>query len=72
MVDWLLLVAGTSLGIISLLADLIGLGGFPGFGWKQALGVAVSLVLVGVSTVRIYRRERQEAPEPRGSPEPRP
>jgi len=72
MVDWILLVAGTVLGVLSLVADLVGLGGFQGFGWKQALGVAVSLVLVGVSTLRIYRRERKEAPEPRGSPEPRP
>lgn len=65
MLDWLLLVAGTVLGVLSLVADLVGLGGFKGFGWKQALGVAVSLVVVGVTTLRIYRRERPRRPEPR-------
>ncbi len=64
MLDWVLLIAGTVLGVVSLVADLVGLGGFPGFGWKQALGVAVGLVLVGVSAVRIYRRERGGQPEP--------
>lgn len=64
MLDWLLLVAGTILGVLSLVADLVGLGGFQGFGWKQALGLAVSLVVVGVTTLRIYRRERRGRPEP--------
>jgi hypothetical protein len=57
-VDWVLLIIGTGLGVISLTADLIGIGGYPGFGWKQATGTAVSLVLVLVSAVRIIRRER--------------
>lgn len=65
MLDWFLLVAATLLGILSLVADLVGLGGFQGFGWKQALGLAVSLVVVGVTTLRIYRRERGGRPEPR-------
>jgi uncharacterized membrane protein len=56
--DWIVLVAGTALGVVALTADLIGAGGFPGFGWKQALGTAVALVLVGVSALRIVRRER--------------
>jgi hypothetical protein len=58
LLDWILLVAGTGLGILSLTADLIGVGGFPGFGWKQAVGVAVAVVLVAIGTTRILRRER--------------
>jgi hypothetical protein len=54
-----MLVVGTGLGIVSLTADLVGLGAFPGFGWKQALGTAVALVLVVVSATRIVRRERR-------------
>jgi hypothetical protein len=56
--DWLMLVVGTGLGILSLTADLIGLGGFPGFGWKQALGVVAAMVLIAVGATRILRRER--------------
>jgi hypothetical protein len=50
---------GTLLGVLSLTADLIGAGAYPGFGWKQALGTVVALALVGASSVRIVRRERQ-------------
>ena len=60
--DWMMLVIGTALGIVSLTADVIGLGGFPGFGWKQALGTAVALVLVALGAARILRRERGERP----------
>ena len=56
--DWMMLVLGTVLGILSLTADVIGIGGFPGFGWKQALGTAVALVLVAAAAVRIVRRDR--------------
>ena len=47
---WPVLVAGTLLGVVSLLADVVGVGGFAGFGWKQGLGVilAFALVLLGV------------------------
>ena len=55
--DWVLLVFGTALGVLSLTADVIGVGGFPGFGWKQALGTAVALALVGVGAFRIMRRD---------------
>jgi hypothetical protein len=56
--DWVVLVLGTALGMLSLTADLVGVGGFPGFGWKQAVGTAVALVLVLGSALRIIRRER--------------
>jgi hypothetical protein len=58
--DWVVLVLGTALGILSLTADLVGVGGFPGFGWKQAVGTAIALVLVLGSAVRIVRRERAQ------------
>jgi hypothetical protein len=56
--DWVVLVLGTALGMLSQTADLVGVGGFPGFGWKQAVGTAVALVLVLGSALRIIRRER--------------
>lgn len=58
--DWLLLVTGTLLGVVSLTADLIGLGAFPGFGWKQVLGTTASLALVIPTGWRIYHASREE------------
>jgi hypothetical protein len=60
--DWVVLVLGTALGILSLTADLIGVGGFPGFGWKQGVGTAVALVAVLGSAFRIIQRERDRPP----------
>lgn len=60
--DWLLLVVGTLLGILSLTADLLGVGWAPGFGWKQILGTLAAAMLVAVSAWRIVRRSRSDAP----------
>ena len=54
-----MLVAGTGLGLLSLTADLVGIGGYPGFGWKQGLGTLAGVCLVVVAAVRILRRERR-------------
>jgi hypothetical protein len=59
--DWTVLALGTGLGIVSLTADLIGLGGAPGFGWKQSVGAAAAILLVAVGATRIVRRERRRA-----------
>ena len=61
MLDWVLLVVGTALGLVSLTADLIGIGGYPGFGWKQTLGTAVAIVMVAGAALRIWRRDRGPA-----------
>ena len=44
------LIGGGLLLLISLLADLIGLGSYPGLNWAQLTGVAVGLVvlLIGI------------------------
>lgn len=60
--DWLLLVSGTILGIVSLTADLVGLGAFPGFGWKQVIGTVVALLIVGSTAWRIFRTTRDGSP----------
>jgi hypothetical protein len=57
--DWIMLVGGTALGVIALTADLIGIGGYPGFGWKQATLTVVAVVVVTVSAIRIVSRDRR-------------
>jgi cytochrome b561 len=57
---WAILVAATLLGVVSLTADLVGVGAFPGFGWKQAVGTAVAVTLVLRSAWRIFRESRRD------------
>jgi preprotein translocase subunit SecD len=45
---WLILAAGILLALAALFADLVGVGGTPGFGLMQIAGVVVGLVLVVV------------------------
>jgi len=47
------LVLGIVLALVSLFADAIGVGGEPGFGWKQTLGLVVG---VGLVALALWRR----------------
>ena len=51
---WIVIGAGILVVVISLFADLLGLGRSPGFGWRQTLGVIAGalIVLLGVSLRR--------------------
>ncbi len=40
-----LLFVGVIVVLLSALADILGIGRAPGFGWKQSFGVVVGLVL---------------------------
>jgi hypothetical protein len=40
-----LIVVGVIVLIVSLAADVIGIGGAPGIGWKQLLGAGVGLIV---------------------------
>ena len=43
---WVVIVLGVLLVLISLFADELGLGGPPGFGWKQGLGVVIGVLMI--------------------------
>jgi len=47
------LVLGIVLALVSLFADAIGVGGEPGFGWKQTLGLVVGVGLVALALWRL-------------------
>jgi hypothetical protein len=48
-----ILVVGVLLALVSLLADALGIGGEPGFGYKQGAGLLVGVVLVAIGLWRI-------------------
>ncbi len=41
-----LLVLGVALLIVSLLADVIGIGANPGFGYRQIIGVVLGVIAI--------------------------
>jgi hypothetical protein len=43
-----LVVMGVALASLSVLADVIGVGTGPGFGWKQIVGTVLGIVIAGV------------------------
>ena len=42
--SWVALIVGVLVVVLSALADPLGLGQSPGFGWKQTVGVIVGLL----------------------------
>lgn len=53
----LLLVVGLLLALLSALADPLGLGGTPGFGWKQIAGTVLGLAFAGVGWLSLQKRK---------------
>jgi hypothetical protein len=49
---------GALLVLIALFADLLGLGGHSGFGWRQALGLVIGAVVI---LAGLYLRRRAKA-----------
>lgn len=50
---WILIVVGVVVALVSALANPLGLGRYPGFGWKKTLGAVIGILLVaaGVSVL---------------------
>ncbi len=57
----ILAVAGMLIGLVALLADVIGLGSSPGFGRSQLSGVIAGLLLLVVAFHRLRQPESQES-----------
>ena len=51
-----MLVVGALLVLVSAAADSLGVGGAPGFGWKQITGVALGVVLAIAGAASLRRR----------------
>jgi hypothetical protein len=59
-IGYVLIVLGVVVLVVSLAADVIGIGGNLGFGWKQQLGTAFGVIaaLVGVWLARIKPNQK--------------
>lgn len=55
-----LMIVGILIVLISALADRLGLGRSPGFGWRQGLGVLIGALVIAAG---LYLR-RRERPSP--------
>ena len=51
----LLIVVGIIILLVSLLADVLGIGGYPGIGYKQILGAIVGAVISIIGFI-LYRK----------------
>jgi len=56
---YILIIFGTIFLLGSLLSDFIGMGGFPGFGYKQVMGTTIGaiLIIIGLILSRIKNKE---------------
>ena len=52
----IVLVAGIAVLVVSLVADLIGLGGSSGFGYGQISGAVVGVIAAVVGYILAYRK----------------
>ncbi len=52
----ILLVVGIIIFVVSLAADLIGIGGVPGIGYKQIAGAVVGVVVAAVGYYLMSRK----------------
>jgi len=51
----ILIVIGIIILLVSLLADMIGIGGYPGIGYKQIIGAIVGAVISIIGFI-LYRK----------------
>jgi hypothetical protein len=51
----ILIVVGIIILLVSLLADMIGIGGYPGIGYKQIIGAIVGAVISIIGFI-LYRK----------------
>lgn len=53
--SFILIVVGIIILLVSLLADVLGIGGYPGMGYKQILG-AIAGAVISIIGFILYRK----------------
>ncbi len=54
----ILLVVGVLLFLVSLTANYLGIGSYPGIGWKKMSGMAVGVVIAALGMIELRRTSR--------------
>ena len=55
----IIILFGGILFIISLLADWIGIGSYPGINWAQITGAAVGIVILIIGIIRPHLKRKE-------------
>jgi len=50
-VGFVLTVVGIIVLLLSLFADLIGIGGYPGIGSRQIVGIIIGVVIIAIGSI---------------------
>ena len=53
--SFLLIVVGIIFLLLSLFGDLIGIGAYPGLGYKQIIGIIISVIIIIIGFI-FYRK----------------
>jgi hypothetical protein len=59
-IGFVLIVLGAIMAVISLGADIIGIGNRNGFGWEQQLGTAIGVIVALVGVWLASRKQTQK------------
>jgi hypothetical protein len=51
------LIVGIIILVLSLIADSVGVGGSPGFGWKQIVGAIVGVIIGIVGLILTFKKQ---------------
>ena len=57
-IGFIVILAGLILVILSITADMIGIGAKPGFGWNQTLGLIVGFLIVAGAGWWTWKKSR--------------
>ena len=55
---YVLFIIGIVLIVVSVLADSIGVGSYPGFNWAQQVGTAVGVLVAVIGLVLAFRKPK--------------
>ncbi len=60
LISWLLIIAGVLLIVVSLTADLIGIGSYPGINSAQIIGAAVGAAVTLIGVWYLLSKQKKE------------
>jgi uncharacterized membrane protein YgaE (UPF0421/DUF939 family) len=59
-IGYLLIALGVVIAVVSLAADVIGIGHKPGIGWQQLLGTAIGVIIAIIGVWQAQSKPNQK------------